>query len=102
LLNRLGRHGNRPAHIHFFVSAPAHKHLTTQINLNGDRYLWDDFAFATRDELIANPVKITDPALAAKRGLPGPHTEVQFDFTLYAAADRIEQNRINRPRALQD
>ncbi|MGK8188031.1 catechol 1,2-dioxygenase [Serratia marcescens] len=102
LLNRLGRHGNRPAHIHFFVSAPAHKHLTTQINLNGDRYLWDDFAFATRDELIANPVKITDPALAAKRDLPGPHTEVQFDFTLYAAADRIEQNRINRPRALQD
>ncbi len=40
-----------------FVSAPGHKHLTSQINLNGDKYLWDDFAFATRDGLIADPVK---------------------------------------------
>ncbi|CAI2485055.1 Catechol 1,2-dioxygenase [Serratia ficaria] len=102
LLNRLGRHGNRPAHIHFFVSAPGHKHLTTQINLNGDRYLWDDFAFATRAELIADPVKVTDAAIAARRDLPGAHTEVTFDFSLYPAADSEEQNRIKRARALQD
>ncbi|CAI0740656.1 catechol 1,2-dioxygenase [Serratia entomophila] len=102
LLNRLGRHGNRPAHIHFFVSAPGHKHLTTQINLSGDRYLWDDFAFATRDELIADPVKVTDPAIAAQRDLPGAHTEVNFDFRLYPAADSEEQNRIKRARALQN
>ncbi|VEI20040.1 Catechol 1,2-dioxygenase [Serratia plymuthica] len=102
LLNQLGRHGNRPAHIHFFVSAPGHKHLTTQINLNGDHYLWDDFAFATREELIADPVKITDPALATLRNLPGAHTEVNFDFSLYSASDSEEQNRIKRARALQD
>ncbi|MBF3246952.1 catechol 1,2-dioxygenase, partial [Pseudomonas aeruginosa] len=54
LLDRLGRHGQRPAHIHFFVSAPGHRHLTTQINLAGDRYLWDDFAYATRDGLIGD------------------------------------------------
>jgi catechol 1,2-dioxygenase len=82
LLNQLGRHGNRPAHIHFFVSAPGHKHLTSQINLNGDKYLWDDFAFATRDGLIADPVKITDRELIAQRKLDGEHTEVRFDFTL--------------------
>ncbi|MCP8479102.1 catechol 1,2-dioxygenase, partial [Pseudomonas sp. ZM24] len=52
LLNQLGRHGQRPAHIHFFISAPGHRHLTTQINLAGDQYLWDDFAYATRDGLI--------------------------------------------------
>jgi len=102
LLSRLGRHGNRPAHIHFFVSALGHKHLTTQINLSGDRYLWDDFAFATRDELIADPVKVTDPAIAAQRDLPGAHTEVNFDFRLYPAADSEEQNRIKRARALQN
>ncbi|HBH15298.1 MAG TPA: catechol 1,2-dioxygenase, partial [Leclercia adecarboxylata] len=33
LLTAMGRHGNRPAHVHFFVSAPGYKHLTTQINL---------------------------------------------------------------------
>src|SRR5690625_6887649 len=29
LLNHLGRHGNRPAHIHYFVSAEGHRKLTT-------------------------------------------------------------------------
>jgi catechol 1,2-dioxygenase len=55
--------------IHFFVSAPGHKHLTSQINLNGDKYLWDDFAFATRDGLIADPVKVTDREIIAQRDL---------------------------------
>ncbi|MBS0968650.1 catechol 1,2-dioxygenase [Chimaeribacter arupi] len=102
LLDRLGRHGNRPAHIHFFISAPGHKHLTTQINLNGDQYLWDDFAFATRDELIAEPVEITDPQLSARRDLPHPHTEIEFDFVLAPATQPLEEQRINRLRALQE
>ena len=52
LLDRLGRHGKRPAHIHFFVSAPGFRTLTTQINIQGDTFIYDDFAFATREELI--------------------------------------------------
>ena len=52
VLDQLGRHGHRPAHIHFFVSAPGYRKLTTQINIDGDPYLWDDFAFATRDGLV--------------------------------------------------
>ena len=39
LLDLLGRHGQRPAHIHFFVTAPGHRKLTTQINIDGDEYL---------------------------------------------------------------
>ncbi len=101
LLDRLGRHGNRPAHIHFFVSAPGHKHLTSQINLNGDKYLWDDFAFATRDGLVADPVEITDPALAKERGLSGPHIEIRFDFALPAAQKPQDEQRIARARALE-
>jgi catechol 1,2-dioxygenase len=50
LLGAVGRHGNRPAHIHFFVSAPGYRHLTTQINIDGDPFLHDDFAYATKDE----------------------------------------------------
>lgn len=98
LLDQLGRHGHRPAHVHFFVSAPGFKHLTTQINLNGDAYLWDDFAFATREELIADPVKITDRQLAEKRDIHQPHTEVKFDFTLAPAQDKTEESKIKRPR----
>ena len=98
LLTALGRHGNRPAHVHFFISAPGYKHLTTQINLNGDAYLWDDFAFATREELIADPVKITDSAIARQRDINQPHTEVNFSFTLVNAAESHEENKIKRLR----
>jgi catechol 1,2-dioxygenase len=48
LLNQLGRHGNRPAHIHFFVTADGHRKLTTQINIDGDPLVYDDFAYAGR------------------------------------------------------
>ena len=48
LLDLLGRHGQRPAHIHFFVSAHRlPRTLTTQINIQGDKYIYEDFAFAT-------------------------------------------------------
>ena len=46
LLDLLGRHGHRPAHVHFMVSAPGFRTLTTQINIAGDPYLHDDFASA--------------------------------------------------------
>ncbi|HKM95105.1 MAG TPA: catechol 1,2-dioxygenase [Buttiauxella sp.] len=101
LLTELGRHGNRPAHVHFFVSAPGFKHLTTQINLNGDAYLWDDFAFATREELIADPIKITDTLIAEQRKINQPHTEVNFDFTLVAASDNNEETKIKRLRVME-
>ena len=101
LLTELGRHGNRPAHVHFFISAPGYKHLTTQINLNGDAYLWDDFAFATREELIADPIKITDTLIAEQRKINQPHTEVNFDFTLVAASDNNEETKIKRLRVME-
>jgi len=33
LLKAMGRQGNRPAHVHFFVGAPGYRKLTTQINI---------------------------------------------------------------------
>ena len=43
-------------------TAPGFRKLTTQINIAGDPYLHDDFAFATRDGLIPELVRHTDPA----------------------------------------
>lgn len=101
LLSHVGRHGNRPAHIHFFVSGPGFRHLTTQINLNGDEYLWDDFAFATREELIADPIKIEDPHIARERDIPDFHTEIRFDFKLLPTSSNDQEARIKRERALE-
>ncbi len=101
VLDLLGRHGQRPAHIHFFISAPGHRHLTTQINLAGDPYTYDDFAFATREELVVEATRIEDPTEAEQRGLNGPFTEVVFDVELAGTNDPEQQQRHKRPRALE-
>ena len=82
LLQAMGRHGNRPAHVHFFVTAPDYRKLTTQINIDGDKYLHDDFAFGTRNELIPRVERITEAAEIYKLGLNKPFARIQFDFSL--------------------
>ena len=99
LLNLLGRHGRRPAHIHFFVDAPDHRRLTTQINIAGDEYLYDDVAFATRDELIPRMTRNEDPAAARALGLDAPFTEIVFDFVLNRATDRVPDTIVLREHA---
>jgi len=102
LLAAIGRHGKRPAHIHFFVSAPGYRKLTTQINIDGDPLLHDDFAFATRDELIPAITHHTDPAEINARGLNAPFAEITFDFVLHpetAAAPKAEVERAHAPAA---
>lgn len=84
LLQQLGRHGTRPAHIHFFVSAPGQRKLTTQINIDGDPYLWDDFAFATRAGLVPPVILVSDPAALRDHDVDAPFYAITFDFDLHA------------------
>jgi catechol 1,2-dioxygenase len=100
-LNQLGRHGQRPAHIHFFVSAAGYEHLTTQINLSNDAYLWDDFAYATRDGLIGDVTFTDDPQSAPESDVSARFAEMTFDFELRQAIDSSAEQRSNRARALQ-
>jgi catechol 1,2-dioxygenase len=102
-LDLLGRHGQRPAHIHFFLSAPGYRHLTTQINLAGEKYLWDDFAYATRDGLVGDIQFVEDAAAARDRGLDGSRfATLEFNFQLQKAPAPKTEQRSARPRALQD
>jgi catechol 1,2-dioxygenase len=99
LLNAIGRHGNRPSHVHFFVSAPGCRKLTTQINFEGDPYLWDDFAFATREGLIPNLIVITDAEKIKEKGLDRPFSSIDFDFTLHSEIEGIHDAEVERLRA---
>ncbi len=65
LMQALGRHGNRPAHVHFFVEAPGYRTLTTQINFGDDPFAADDFAFGTREGLLLVPSRQGDSAFIA-------------------------------------
>src|SRR5882757_709319 len=84
MLGAVGRHGRRPAHIHFFVSAPGHRKLTTQINIDGDEYLWDDFAFASREGLVPAVSPVSSPDQLKQRELDKPFASIDFDFRLNA------------------
>jgi catechol 1,2-dioxygenase len=98
LLNQLGRHGNRPAHIHFFVTAEGHRKLTTQINIDGDPLVFDDFAYATRDGLVPPLVERTDAASIQANGLTGPFAEIVFDIKLSALVNGVDNQIVDRPR----
>lgn len=99
LLDLLGRHGHRPAHIHFFVSAPGHRKLTTQINIDGDEYLWDDFAFATREGLVPE-LQQGQPAQGEPAGITGEFVAIDFDFLLFTERDAaLPASDVQRSRA---
>src|SRR5260221_13073709 len=99
LVKSLGRHARRPAHIHFFVSAPGYRHLTTQINIDGDQYLHDDFAFATRDELIPAVTQIDDPVAMKEHDLNKPFATTHFDFTIIKDVEGSTGTIVRRRRA---
>ncbi|WP_298809981.1 catechol 1,2-dioxygenase [uncultured Psychrobacter sp.] len=82
VLGALGRHGHRPAHVHFFVSADGLRKLTTQINIDGDEYLWDDFAFASREGLVPEVTMVEDADQLSEKGLDKPYASINFDFHL--------------------
>lgn len=97
LLSALGRHGQRPAHIHFFISADGHRKLTTQINIEGDPLINDDFAYATRDRLVPTVRERSDEESIHANGLNGPFAEIEFDIHLTALVDGVD-NQVNEQR----
>lgn len=100
VLGALGRHGHRPAHIHFFASADGHRKLTTQINIDGDEYLWDDFAFASREGLVPEITMIDEADKLKEKGLDKPYASIDFDFHLVKDIDQaIQGSEVERRRA---
>lgn len=87
LMQALGRHGSRPAHVHFFIEAPGYRTLTTQINFGDDPFAGDDFAFGTREGLLPVPVR------------QGNTAHIQFDFRLQRAQGAGDEGFSSRARA---
>lgn len=82
LLKATGRHAFRPAHIHFIVTAPGHRLLTTHIFVAESEYIESDTVFAVKKSLVADFEEITDPEAAATWGVPVPFRHADFDIVL--------------------
>ena len=53
MLAALGRHPNRPAHLHFLVTAPGYQKIVTHIFDGEDEWLSSDAVFGVKQSLIA-------------------------------------------------
>lgn len=98
LFDALGRHGQRPAHVHFFVVAPGLRTMTTQISVPGDTFLDDDFAFATRDGLVIDLERISAPAGYESLGIDAgtPLARARFNFVMQKALSEDEARSLTR------
>ncbi|NAW51894.1 catechol 1,2-dioxygenase [Elizabethkingia argentiflava] len=97
LMSLLGRHSSRPAHIHFFVKAPGFRKLTTQINIEGDPLIFEDFAFATREGLIP-PVQRIPAYKASEYGKEEAFAKIEFNFNLVREQEHLPDGENNRTR----
>ena len=85
LLNATGRHPYRPAHIHFIVTAPGYRPLTTHIFVAGSEYIESDAVFAVKKSLIKEFTSVDDPEQGARYGITGPFALATFDIILQPA-----------------
>lgn len=76
ILNAMGRHPMRPAHLHFIVSAPGYESVTTHLFVEGDPYLDSDVVFGVKNSLVVQ--------FKPKKG--GDVLEAHYDFGLKPAA----------------
>ena len=81
MIRAQARHGHRPAHIHFLVSAPGYREVVTALSVAGDDHIDSDTVFGVTDSLIRSP-KMND-ARSPIKGLP----TLEFDFQLASAAN---------------
>ncbi|MDT2008402.1 intradiol ring-cleavage dioxygenase [Rhodococcus opacus] len=88
LLERTGRHPNRPAHMHFIVAAEGHQPVTTHLFVDDSPYIDSDVVFGVKESLIRQFVAIDDPDRAKELGFDNPFRAVHFDVTLGHDGDR--------------
>jgi hydroxyquinol 1,2-dioxygenase len=84
MLDAMGRHPYRPAHIHFMISAEGYQPVTTELFVGGDPYLDSDAVFGVRESLIVPFIRNDSKELAQGLNISVPFYTVDFNFVLEA------------------
>lgn len=82
MLQALGRHAWRPAHLHFMVRAPGHETLVTHVFRRGGRYIDSDALFGVRRSLVADWVPHAAGPTPDGSHSDTPFHTLDFDFVL--------------------
>ena len=86
MLRAMGRHPNRPGHIHMMVYAPGYQRLTTHLFVSDSPYLDSDAVFGVRDSLIVDFARHPAGTAPDGRTLDKPFYTTEYDFKLAPAA----------------
>ena len=84
MLNAVGRHPFRPAHVHFLIAAPGHETLTTALYIDGDKYLDSDAVFGSRKSLVVGYSHFDKQANDREPQMDA----IKFDFVLNPSPKR--------------
>jgi hydroxyquinol 1,2-dioxygenase len=85
MLRAMGRHPNRPGHIHMKVYADGYAPLTTHLFAADSPYLDSDAVFGVRDSLIVHYEKHAPGTAPDGRALDKPWHSATYDFVLAEA-----------------
>ncbi|MDT8397701.1 MAG: dioxygenase [Pseudomonadales bacterium] len=81
MLEQLGRHGNRPAHIHYVIRAPGHADFTTMAYMNHSPYVDSDTIFSVKDFRV-DLLRHDSAAAMAERGVSKPFYTLDYTFVI--------------------
>lgn len=82
MLEALGRHPWRPAHLHFRIQAEGYETLITHVFRRGDEYLDSDAVFGVRSTLIADWARHEAGTAPDGTACASPFYTLNFDFIL--------------------
>ncbi|BDD57381.1 hypothetical protein MAP00_002744 [Monascus purpureus] len=81
LLQRVGRHPYRPAHMHFMFEKEGYDRLITALYIRNDPYETSDAVFGVKDSLVVD-ISRADAEIAKKYNVPEGHAALKYDFVL--------------------
>ena len=82
MLDRMGRHLNRPGHMHMMLNAPGHERLVTHLFVKDSPYLDSDAVFGVRNSLIVDFPKHAPGKAPDGRTMDKPFYTAKYDFRL--------------------
>jgi hydroxyquinol 1,2-dioxygenase len=86
MLDKMGRHLNRPGHMHMMLNAPGHERLITHIFVKDSPYLDSDAVFGVRNSLIVDFPKHPPGQAPDGRAMDRPYYTAKYDFRLVPSA----------------
>ncbi|KAL3461827.1 Intradiol ring-cleavage dioxygenase [Aspergillus heterothallicus] len=101
MLKALGRHPNRPGHVHFMLDKPGYDLLITALYPRGDPYETSDPVFGVKESLVVDLGTVEDEEMAAKYGVKVGTKLLTYDFVLLSDQEARELRKKNAIEAMQ-